>query len=247
MTEGVKENQAAAPPEDKAQSQGGFSENARQNFARLEAAKEAEREARIRAEMQAEAMRNELQEIKQMLQPKEKDPLDEVQDISDLDPQRLKAALATREARFKKEAEAIAKSVYEREKREHEEKNYLQRLKSEFRDYDEVMTESNIASLEKVDPVFLRTVMRNSSDYERRLDTYEKIKSLKLQEKVEDKPSIKEKVEENQRNTFFIPSDAGTPGAVEFDIKSKTARMQAYDKLKAAQRRPIGGGQTPSR
>jgi hypothetical protein len=73
------------------------------------------------------------------------------------------------------------------------------------------------------------------------LKTYKKLKSLQTNApKKEEKISIKEKVEENTKNPYYIPSSASIPSAVDFDIKSPQARRQAYEKLKAAQRNPIG-------
>lgn len=237
MTEGVTEQEIASPkaipqevPSDK-----------EINFRKLEAAREAEREARIRAEMQTEAMRNELQEIKQMLQPKEVDPLDGAEDY--VDPARLRAKLEKVSANFKKEAKVIAQETIREEREQEEKRNYLQRLKNQYSDYDQVMNEANIANLESIDPVFIETVLEVPDEYARRLKTYKKLKSLQqAPQKVEEKMSIKEKVEENARNPYYIAPSMATPSAVDFDIKSPQSRQQAYEKLKAAQRRPIGNG-----
>jgi len=237
MTEGVT-NQETANPEQVKSSEEVLS-NKELNFRRLEAAREAERDARIRAEMQAEAMRNELQEIKQMLQPKETDPLDDAEDY--VDPARLRAKLEKERAHLKKEAKEIAKQTIREEREQEEKRNYLQRLKSQFPDYDQVMNENSIASLERIDPVFLETVLEVPDDYARRLKTYKKLKSLQqVAPRADEKSAIKDKVEENAKNPFYIPPSSATPAAVDFDIQSKVARDQAYLKLKAAQRRPIG-------
>jgi hypothetical protein len=88
----------------------------------------------------------------------------------------------------------------------------------------------------------LKSVLKIQDDYERRLLTYEYLKAQQPKKQAEEKASIKERVEENQRNPYYIPAGSGTPTALEFDIKSKSARDQAYQKLKEAQRRPIGNG-----
>jgi hypothetical protein len=235
MSEGVP--QEAAIPE-KTQSHEGLSDK-EINFRRLESAREAERDARIRAEMQAEQMRNELREIKQMLQPKESDPLAEVEDY--VDPARLRAKLEKERSHFKKEAKEIAEKTYGDLRKKEYQENYLERLKSQFSDYDQVMNEANIVNLEKVDPVFLETAMDVSDEYKRRLSTYKKIKSMQSMKAATEQMSIKEKVEENTRNPYYIAPSTGTPSAVEFDTRSKAAREQAYEKLKSAQRRPILG------
>lgn len=241
MEEGVT-NQEAAVPEEKAQVEQRVSDK-EHNFRRLEAAREAEREARIRAEMELQMLRGEMQEIKSMLRPREKDPLDDVEDY--VDPARLKAKLELERAAFERKAKDIAKSTYDelkREDQEKEKKDFMTRLKREYPDYDAIMNENTLASLEKIDPLFVDTVLAIPDDYERRKKTYAKIKSLPKQEP---KASIKERVEENQKNPYYIPAGSGASGglpSIEFDVSSKTARESAYAKLKAAQRRPITGG-----
>ncbi len=241
MTEAVN-NQVTGKPETKQTPDQGVSDK-EYNFRKLEAAREADREARMRAEMQAEELRKEMQEIKTMLRPKEIDPLDGVEDY--VDASRLRAKLEKERANSNEEARRIAKQTYQEEKQLDEKRNYLTRLKQQLSDYDEVMTETNLIELEKSDPVFLRAVLRDKDDYTRRFDTYEKIKSMKsqVQRTKDETPSIKEKVEQNLQNPYYIPPSSGTPSAIEFDLSSKASRDQAYAKLKAAQRRPIGTSQ----
>jgi hypothetical protein len=90
-------------------------------------------------------------------------------------------------------------------------------------------------NLEKTDPLFVETVLEIPDDYARRVKTYKRLKSLNSAPAQQ--PSIKEKIEENARNPFYIPSSVATPpGGVDFDVSSKEARAQAYAKLKAAQK-----------
>lgn len=240
MTDGVID-QEIVRPEDKSQPQTGISDKARENFARLEQAKQVEREARIRAEMERDLLKR---QIEQANAPKEVDPLDGVEDYIDKD--RLQLIREKDKAAFKKEAEEIANRTYEARKRDEDKKNYLPKLKQQFADYDEVMNEKNIADLEDKAPAFLKSVLKIDDDYERRLLTYEYLKSQSKPKAEETpRPSIRDKVEENLKNPHYIPAGSGTPSAVEFDVKSKAARDQAYAKLKAAQRRPISNGAAP--
>lgn len=234
MTEALNVNQETARPE---KLNDNVSERSRENFRRLEAAKDAEKEARIRAEMQAEQLKREMEEIKQMLKPKEVDPLDEVEDYVDV--QRLKAKLEKEREAFRKEAIKAANEVYENKKKEDDQKNVIPKLKSQFSDYDQVMNEDNLMRLEQENPEFLEAVLDIKDDYKRRKLTYDYLKKSVNVAPAE--PSIKHKVEENQRNPYYFESGSGTPIALDFDVKSPQARQQAYDKLKQAQRRPIGG------
>jgi hypothetical protein len=239
MTEGVID-QATAPPET-AEPPKMASDKARENFARLEAAKQVERDARIRAEMEREMLQKQIDEMKQHQATKDEvDPLGGVEDY--VDKERLQQIRKKDKAAFQKEAEEIANRTYEARRKDEDRRNFLPKLKSQFGDYDQVMTEQNIAELEQSSPAFVNSVLKISDDYERRLLTYEYLKAKKANKVVEDKPSIKQRVEENQQNPYFVPAGSGTPSALEFDVKSKTARDQAYSKLKEAQRRPIGNG-----
>lgn len=239
MNEGVKEQEVALP-EKETQAQKELSDK-ELNFRRLEAAREQEKEARIRAEMEAQMLKQRMAEMTERLQPQEPDPLDGVEDY--VDPARLRAKLDKERAAFERKAEEIAKKTYEKieaQKAEQEKGKFLERLKRELPDFDQVMNETNIAQLEKIDPVFLETVLAVEDNYARRLMTYKKLKSLP---KPEAKPSIQEKVAVNQQNPYYIPPSSGTPAGVEFDISSKEARIKAYERLKSAQRSQINNGQ----
>lgn len=206
------------------------------NFAKLRQAREEERDARIRAEMREEQLRNEMQEIRRMLQPAEKDPLDGAEDY--VDAAALKAKFTKERAHVLKETEAIARKAYRDEKEQDEKKNYLGRLQSQYRDYDEVMSDDNLAKLEASDPLFVETVLEIPDPYTRRLKTY---KYLSKKPKAEEKTtSIQEKIAENSRNPYMIAPSVATPSGVDFDVSSPKARDAAYAKLKAAQKRQIG-------
>lgn len=236
MNEGVNKQEAASPEQKVSESPS----DKELNFRRLEAAREADRDARVRAELENQMLKREIEEIKVLLQPKEKDPLDEVEDY--VDPARLKAKLSIERTALERKAKEIAKNTYQEIKKEEEEKekkNYIARLKRDYPDYESVMNESTLMTLEQIDPIFLETVLSIPDDYERRAKTYKKIKSLP---KPEEKVSIQDKVAENQQNPYYMPSGSGNPSAVEFDIRSKSARESAYAKLKAAQKRPINSG-----
>lgn len=236
MSEGVKEQDAAAlVKEDKPQPV--FSDKARENFERLEKSKEEERERRVKAEMEAALMKQRLEMLEQRLQPQESDPLDGVEDYVDKD--RFKAALEQNNRRLNREAEEIAdRKLREWKQQEHKE-NHMQRLKSEFPDFGQVMTADNVVKFEETHPEFVQSLMHIQDDYERKRLAYNFFKRNTPKE--EPRQSIKERVEENKLNPYHIPSGSGVPSAMEYDLKSKSARDAAYAKLKAAQKNPIGG------
>lgn len=236
MTEDVKAPEAVTP-----ETQTQVSDKSRENFARLEAAKQVERDARIRAEIERDMLK---QQIAAANTIKEPDPLDDVEEF--VDKVQLQKIRQKDRTDFQKEAEVIANRTYESKKLEEDKKNFLPKLRQEFKDYDQVMNERSVAELEEKAPKFLASVLKISDDYERRLLTYEYLKARQPTKPAEDaKQSIQDRVLENQTNPYYIPSGTGTPTALEFDIKSKSARDAAYSKLKAAQRRPLGNGSTP--
>lgn len=247
MTDGVM-NSGDVLPETKTAPQEGLS-NKELNFRRLEAEREKEREARIRAEMHAESMQREMKRIEEMLKPKEVDPLDNIQDIADLDPQKLKAILSQRDANFKREAREIAKEAY-KEEREHDKKtNFRDHLRRQYQDYDQVMNEQTIAQIQEREPDAVDAISAIEDPYVRCEKAYKFFKK-RMEVSKADKPieSIRQKVEENMSNPYMIPAGSGTPpySAIEFD-GSASSRKAAYEKLKAAQRRSIGPGYNANR
>lgn len=242
MTEGVTE-QVVAKPEEKTAHRDGLSDK-ELNFRKLEAEREKEREARIRAEMQNEAMQRELKQIQEMLKPKEIDPLDQLQDITELDPSKLKALLARREAELERKAREIAKQTIKEEREQDKKTNFRDHLRRQYQDYDEIMNERVIADIQEREPDAVDAILAIEDDYVRCEKAYRFIKkriNAKPPEKVPEE-SIKAKVEENMTNPYLIPSATATPpyGGVSFDVTSSSARKAAYEKLKAAQKRPIG-------
>lgn len=242
MTEGVT-NQDIAKPEEKTAHREGLSDK-ELNFRKLEAEREKEREARIRAEMQAESMQRELKRIEEMMKPKEVDPLDQIQDISELEPAKLKQILAKRDESFKREALEIAKQTFKEEKEQEKKTNFRDHLRRQYQDYDHVMNEQTIAAIQEREPDAVDAISAIEDPYVRCEKAYHffKKRMAKPEEKVVE--SVKQKVEENMSNPYLVPAGSASPpyGGIEFDVQSPSQRKQAYEKLKAAQRRPIGNG-----
>jgi hypothetical protein len=234
MTEGVKD-QASANLDNTVNSRTASSDK-ELNFRRLEAQRDEARERAARMEQEAASMKQRLEALEERTRPKEIDPLEGAEDY---DPARIKAHLEQRDRRLKKEAEDITERKFQEYKKKEEKQNHEQRLKSTFKDYDEVMTEDNVVHFEQTNPEFIASLLHITDDFERKKLAYGHFKR-NLPSK-EERPSIKARVEENKENPYYIAPGSGTPAAVDFDIKSPKARQDAYAKLKAAQRKPIGG------
>lgn len=240
MNEGVT-NQVSAKPEEKgAQVQEQLSDK-ELNFRRLEAARDKEREARIRAEMQTETLMKEIESIKTMLAPKEKDPLEEIEDIADLDRNKLKEILSKREAQLQRKFEQTLPQKFEEYERNKKRTNFREVLRERYQDYDEIMNQDVLTQLPERDAQVIEAISAIEDPYVRCEKAYNYIKQCKKAHQSHTE-ALKQKVEENQTNTYYFPSGQGSPPpAVEFDVRSKEAKMAAYAQLKAAQRKGIQG------
>jgi len=256
MNEGVKEQAVVAKPEEKgAQIQEQLSDK-ELNFRRLEAARDREREARdkerdarIKAEMQNELLMKEIEGIKTMLQPQEKDPLEEIEDFSDLDRDKLRNILAKREAQIEKRFEKTLTQKLDEIERNKRRTNFRDELRKEYADYDQVMNPEIITAIQEREPEAVARISAIEDPYVRCENAYHFFKSVKKyiqppQAKPVESTSVKEHIQENLMNPYYTPSGQGSPPpAVEFDVKTPASKAAAYARLKEAQRKPIGNGQ----
>lgn len=242
MTEGVIGNQELAKPEQEERLQENRSDK-ELNFRRLEAMRDQEKEARMRAEMEAQMLRKEFEQLKTMMTPKEKDPLDEIQDLSELEPRKLKEILSKRDQMLRKEAEESALRRFEEKQKEYKRTNFLEVLKEKYPDYDEIMNQDVVARVQEQEPDAIDAISSIEDPLLRREKAYKFIKKRIASHPQEKKPSIKETVEENMKNPYLIQGASGSPSAMDYDLSSPARKKEAYAKLKAAQRRPLGNGQ----
>ena len=237
MTNAVSDQDISAP--DKAVSDKEY------NFRRLEEAREKEREqrerekeARIRAEIERDRYVQEINELKELLKPKEVDPFDD----EDFDPDlrsRIEKKLDKERQSFERKAQQIAEETYQRKTAEKEQaakKDFNTRLRESYPDIDKVITESSLKDLAEKDSVFLESVLAIPDDFIKRELTYKRLKSMSAP-KVDE---VQKKIDQNVRNPHVIP-DTAIPcsSGLDFDVRSPQARQSAYEALKAAQRRPI--------
>lgn len=230
MTEGVKV-QETAEPERKASGDKDY------NFRRLEEEKNRSRENEIRLEMQNQMLQKELSEIKEYLKPKEADPFEGIDDLIEPElKQRLEAKINKVSSNLERKAEEIAERKIEereRKKAEAEKSNFLQKLQKDYSDYDQVMSDQNIADFAKADPDTLKIVLALPDEYEKRRYLYSRIKGQKAAKE----PTVQDKVQKNLKNPYFVPSSAApTSNAIDYDLNAPGARAAAYQKLKVAQK-----------
>lgn len=250
MIEGVTENQAIANPDNQVVLQNETLNDKELNFRRLEDQRNQEKEGRLRAELQAEKsqmqtdmIQQQFESLKQMMTPKEKDPLDEIEDLSELDPKKLKEILSRRDTNIRKETEESVLRRIEEDKKEKKRTDFLKILQEKYDDFDSVMNKEVVERFREQEPDALDALFAIEDPYVRCEKSYKLIKK-KLGNKTQDQTNnIKDRIEENLTNPYMIRSSSVSPGAIDFDVRSVSKKQEAYAKLKAAQRRPIGSGQ----
>jgi hypothetical protein len=238
MNTGVT-GQGSAKPEDREALTKESASDKELNFRRLEAVRDQEREARIRAEMQTESLMKEIDSIKTMLAPKEKDPLEEIEDIADLDRNKLKHILNQREAMLQKKFDQSLPQRFEEYERNKKRTNFREALRERYSDYDSVMNQDVLSQLPERDAEVIEAISAIEDPYVRCEKAYKYVKKHKAASDSHAE-ALKQKVEENQTNPYYFPSSQGSsPSAMDFDLNSKSAKEAAYAKLKAAQRKGI--------
>lgn len=250
MIEGVTENQAIATPDNENVLQNETLNDKELNFRRLEDQRNQEKEGRLRAELQAEKsqmqtemIQQQFESLKNMMTPKEKDPLDEIEDLSELDPKKLKEILSKRDMNIRKETEESVLRRIEENKNENKRTNFLKILQEKYDDFDSVMNKEVVERFKEQEPDALDALFAIEDPYVRCEKAYKFIKKRVGNKTQETTSTIKDRIEENLKNPYLLRSSSVSPGAVDFDVKSVSDKQKAYAKLKAAQRRPIGSGQ----
>ena len=90
----------------------------------------------------------------------------------------------------------------ERLMKEQEKSQFLDKLKREFSDFEEVVTPETLAILEETNPRLANLIAKSKDPYEIGLQSYEYIKALNLSDKAPQKRRAKEvekKIEENAK------------------------------------------------
>jgi len=214
-------------------------------------AKQDDREVNFAAlRKKTEALEAQLQEKEQLfqkqqamleqMQAKLQPTLDEFDALPNdelIDKARLQRIREKDRENFRKEAEAVARQTYAQLDNE----NFAQKLKFAYPDYDEVVNSANAEKLQEKDPEFMSLLAEVKDEFKRREMAYKKMKKLAS---LEEKPKVKAQdvVDENRKiaGNYFSPSGQGpmnNPYAFEFDVRNPQAKSQAYQKLKAAQKR----------
>lgn len=151
---------------------------------------------------------------KENSQPQVKDELDEIGD-DEFIPKGKVNKLVRREAQ--RIAEEIAKKETEKALQVQKDSQFLNNLKRQFSDFDEVVNQETLALLEQQDPELANTIVELKDPYKIGLQSYKFIKALNLSNKVPDSRRAKEVEKKLEQNSKTIQSP------------------QAYDKRPMAQ------------
>ena len=104
--------------------------------------------------------------------------------------------------RIEKKAEAIAEKKYKQMEAQREQERFLERLKSEYSDFTDVVNPESIAILEQKVPKLAQTIAELRDPYKMGLQTYHYLKAMNITEEAPEKRHAKEvekKLEENEK------------------------------------------------
>lgn len=147
--------------------------------------------ARSQAEMIAQ--------LKAQLSPQEKDEFDSINDEDYISAGKVKKLIEKKASQI---AEKAAKEHAEQFIKQQEQSQFLDRLKRQFSDFDDVVNAETISILEKQDPDLANTIAEMKDPYKIGLQSYKYIKALGLAEKapvVRRAAEVEKKLEKNAK------------------------------------------------
>jgi len=208
------------------------------NFEKLRRKLEAQEQAIAERDAVLRQQQETLSQLQSRLLPQDRDEFDSLPDDELLDKAKFKRALEKERQKLLKEAEEIARKTYQKIDSE----NFEQKLLRSYPDYHKVVTEENAQLLEQKDPEFAAILSEVGDQYKRREMAYRRIQRLRSEQKEEAPVKAQDVVKENRQQAaaYYTPSGQqgyANPYGFEFDVRNPAARQQAYQRLKAAQKR----------
>lgn len=205
--------------------------NKEHNFAQLRKSKEqaeyerdSERQARQRLETEIASLKN----SKPAIPEGEDDDFDDSEPY--IDKKALKKHLSKMEKRndekINQRAEEISRKAIEDERR----RNQDFRLKAEYPDFNEILTEDNAQKLLEKKPELAQKILRIPDEQLRKEMAYQAIKDLNIHKKEEVKTNVQDRIAQNQRSPYYMPSNVGTPPSAASDF-TEQGKKAAYAKM----------------
>lgn len=147
---------------------------------------------------------------------------------------------------LRKDAKAIAREEFLRLEKERENANFLNRLKSRYSDFDDVVNPETIAIFEKKDPELASTIADLKDPYKMGLQTYNFIKSMSLKDDSASQrhaKEVKDKIEKNEKNAQSPQAYTKRPMAKAFSITgmSKEEQSALYEEMMGYASQGSGG------
>lgn len=220
-----------APVEQNVQAEVARQNDKELNFARLRQEKERALAAAEHAMAEKERLQAEIDRIKAQsskMRAPEFEEEDEVDDEPYINRKGLKRVLSkldqSIESRIDERIAAATKKALEEERQ----RNFVFQLKSEYRDFNDVVTAETLEKLQATNPRMAAIIERMPDGYEKGQMVYETIKTMKLHQKPE--TNVKERVEKNQQNPYYIPSTAAGVVSSTGDF-SEAGRKASYEKI----------------
>lgn len=202
-------------------------ERLRKENARIVQQAEQEREARLRVEAELNALRQQSPRPRQ----DEDDEDDSSSDEPYLDRRSFKKSLNRFEQKMEEKIERKAEEKARRILDEERKRDFVHRLKSEYRDFDEVLNEDSAEKFSQQCPDLAKEILAIPDEYQRRKMAYQTIKSIGLHKKEEPKQVGQDKVNQNLRNPYYSPTSFGNPGTAPMGDFSEAGQKAAFEKM----------------
>lgn len=151
-----------------------------------------------------------IEQLKQQLTPKEVDEFEGIADDDYLPVGKVKQLV-------EKKARAIVQAETQKILQQREQANFLDKLKKQYGDFDDIVNQETLAILEKQDPDLAETIAGLQDPYKIGLQSYKYIKALGIADKVPQARRVAEVEKKIEKNSKTVQ----TP--------------QAYDKRPMAQ------------
>jgi hypothetical protein len=151
-----------------------------------------------------------IEQLKQQLTPKEVDEFEGIDDDEYLPVGKVKQLV-------EKKARAIVQAETQKILQQREQANFLDKLKKQYGDFDDIVNQETLAILEKQDPDLAETIAGLQDPYKIGLQSYKYIKALGIADKVPQARRVAEVEKKLEKNAKTIQSP------------------QAYDKRPMAQ------------
>lgn len=162
-----------------------------------------------------------IEQLKQQLTPKEVDEFEDIADDDYLPVGKVKQLV-------EKKARAIVQAETQKILQQREQANFLDKLKKQYGDFDDIVNQETLAILEKQDPDLAETIAGLQDPYKIGLQSYKYIKALGIADKVPQARRVAEVEKKIEKNSKTVQ----TPQA--YDKRPMAQAFKTTDSERAA-------------